>query len=203
MIVYLDSGRFCIRPGKRVRIIVGNATMHKPIRHFLAIAAAFCVAIPVLGQEENPAEEEAEESTGEMMDDLTRSCISLRSLRRTEVIDDRNVLFRMRGRTVYHNILPNQCGGLGREKRFSYDSTFGRLCQGDLIRVLYSDSFGTFGMREGAGCRVGAFHKITQEDAKALKEGPVRAPASSVPLPMPAPQEVGTATEEPEDSDPE
>ena len=176
--------------------------MHKLFRNFLVTAVALGVAMPVFGQDEEPAKEPVEESVGEMTDDLMRSCITLRSLRRTDAIDDRNVLFRMRGRTVYHNILPARCGGLARENRFSYDSQFGRLCKGDLIRVLYSDSFGTYGMRAGAGCRLGAFHKITQEDAKALKEGPniQQTPAA---LPMPAPQEVGSDSQEPEEAEPE
>jgi len=175
-------------------MIQGNAAMHKLIRKFILPVAVIAIAIPALGQDEEPE--------GETIDDLTRSCITLRSLRRTEVLDDRSVLFRMRGRTIYHNILPRQCPGLSHQKRFSYDSTFGRLCENDLIRVLYSDSFGTFGMREGAGCRLGIFHEITSEDAKALKEGPAKQ-SGPIPLPMPAPQEVGVDTEEPEESDPE
>ena len=179
-------------------MIVGNAIMHKLIRNILFVGVASCIAIPVVGQDQVPVEV----PEGEKVGDLVRSCVTLRSLRRTQVIDDRNVLFRMRGRTVYHNILPRRCGGLGREKRFSYDSQFGRLCQGDMIRVLYSDSFGAFGMREGGGCQLGAFHKITQEDAKALRDGP-NDPQTPAALPMPAPQEVGTEPEKPEESEPE
>lgn len=172
--------------------------MYKLIRKFLLVGIAMSIAIPAAGQDQEPADVPESEKVG----DLTRSCVNLRSLRRTQVIDDRNVLFRVRGRTVYHNILPQQCGGLAREDRFSYDSQFGRLCQGDLIRVLYSDSFGTFGMREGPGCRLGKFHKITQEDAKALLEGPDMQPAPAE-LPMPSPQEVGGKPQDTEEPEPE
>lgn len=176
--------------------------MHKLIRNILLVAFAFFVAFPVLGQEDEQAKEATGESVDEMTDDLTRSCITLRSLRRTDAIDDRNILFRMRGRTVYHNILPARCGGLARENRISYDSRFGRLCKGDMIRVLHSNSFSTFGVGEGFGCRLGAFHKITQEDAKALKEGPNTQPTPAA-LPMPSPQEVGATPSEPEETEPE
>ena len=172
--------------------------MHKLIRNILLTSVALCVAIPALGQDDVPAAESTEESDGEKIDDLMRSCITLRSLRRTEIIDDRNILFRMRGRKIYHNILPSQCGGLEREDRFSYNSNLGRLCGGDMIRVLYSDSFSTIGVREGVGCRLGAFHLITAEDAEALKEAPLRQP-TNIPLPMPSPQEVGVSPVDPEE----
>ena len=180
--------------------------MHKLIRNFLIAGVITCSAIPVLGQEEvtndEPIDESIDVTDGEKVGDAMRSCVTLRALRRTEIIDDRNILFRMRGRTIYHNILPRQCGGLAREDRFSYDSSMGRLCRGDMIRVLHSDSFGTYGMREGVACRLGAFHKISQEDAQALREAPVRQP-SNIPLPMPSPQEVGADPDEPEEAEPE
>lgn len=198
MMLRTDPYPICIHPGKRVRIIVGNATMHKLIRNLLLVGVAAATAFPAVGQDQEPADT----ADGEKVGDMVRSCITLRSLRRTQVIDDRNVLFRMRGRTVYHNILPQRCGGLAREDRFSYDAQFGRLCQGDLIRVLYSDSFGTYGLREGPGCRIGKFHKITQEDAKALLEGP-STQATPPALPMPPPQEVGSDSADTEERVPE
>lgn len=161
--------------------------MYKQIRKLLIISIALNVGIPASAQDEDPVSDD--------LGDGSRSCIDLRSVRRTEVIDDRNILFYMRGRTVYHNILPHQCGGLAREDRFSYKTTAGRLCKLDLIRVLYNDPFG---LREGNACQLGVFHEITREDAKALKEGPDQElPAN--PLPMPAPQEVGVGAEEPEE----
>jgi len=181
--------------GKQGRIIGGYATMYKQIMKLFITGVVLGAAIPVAAQDEAPVSDD--------IDDSTRSCITLRSLRHTDVIDDRNVVFRMRGNTVYHNILRNQCGGLAREGRFSYDSGFGRLCENDMIRVLHADSFGAFGMREGAGCKLGPFHKITREDAKALKEAPLSQPTPAQ-LPMPAPQEVGVGndkSEEPEGID--
>jgi len=173
--------------------------MHKLIKIFSVAGFVTCIANPVFAQDEDATEVPEGEKVGDEM----RSCVTLRSLRRTEVIDDSTVLFRMRGRTTFLNILPRRCGGLAREDRFSYDSRFGRLCAGDMIRVLYIDSFGpSHQMREGAGCRLGSFQKISQEEAKALREGP---PAQVTPaqLPMPAPQEVGGGTAEDEESLPE
>ena len=162
--------------------------MHKQIIRIAPIGILLGLSISAIAQDEQgPAEEEEL-----VYDDFTTECISLRSLRRTDVVDDRNVLFYMRGKTVYHNILPRPCGGLAREDRFSYQTNIGRLCRLDHIRVLYDDPFG---MREGNRCSLGVFHKMDREDAKALKEG-LNAQPEAVPLPMPEPEEVGDANEE-------
>ena len=116
-------------------------------------------------------------------DSDSKDCISLNALRRTEVIDDNNILFYMRGKKIYHNALSNRCGGLAREDRFSYRSSAGRLCRMDMIRVLYNDATG---VREGNACSLGAFRLIGDEEAEAIKEGPAEVPAN--PLPMPEPE---------------
>lgn len=165
--------------------------MYKQIRQIVITATALGVMMPASAQD-----------TDEVVDDIgdrTSNCITLRNVRRTEVIDDRNVLYHMRGRTIYHNILPRQCGGLAREKRFSYSTTMGRLCNLDSITVLYNDPFG---LGSGNSCQLGKFHKITREDAKALKEPGNNEPAAN-PLPMPPPQEVGVDDGEPKEPEPE
>ena len=162
--------------------------MHKHIRQFVAATALLLLAWPVLAQD--PADEAPAEEL--VYDENTEDCISLRNVRRTEVVDDRNVLFYMRGSTVYHNILPRKCGGLAREDRFSYQTSVGRLCRLDHIRVLYNDAFG---LREGNRCSLGVFHKIDSEDAKAFKESVRNDVPAANPLPLPAPEEVGETEE--------
>jgi len=157
--------------------------MHKQTRRILIASLLIGLAIPAL-----PSSAQDEEP---VRDDSTTSCISVRSIRSTDIIDDRNVLFYMRGDVVYHNILSRRCPGLAREDRFSYRTSVGRLCDIDSINVLYRDARG---MRPGAACGLGQFIKITREDAKALKEGPKEAPPPK-PLPMPTPEEVGTEKE--------
>ncbi|MGI9204270.1 MAG: hypothetical protein ACR2Q3_09680 [Woeseiaceae bacterium] len=148
---------------------------------FLSLVASMAMpALSALAQDEEPER-----------DDSTTSCISVRGIRSTDIIDDRNILFYMRGDVVYHNILSRRCPGLAREDRFSYRSTSSRLCDIDSINVLYRDARG---MRPGAACGLGKFFKITREDAKALKEGPTEDPAPK-PLPMPEPEEVGSEEE--------
>jgi hypothetical protein len=159
--------------------------MYKWIKDLLVVALVTGMAVPVAAQEEEPA-----------YDDNARDCINLRQIRRTEVVDDRNILFHMTGSVVYHNILPRQCGGLAREDRFSYQTSIGRLCRLDHIRVLYNDPFG---LREGNRCSLGMFHKITKEDAKAFTEEADRRGPEANPLPLPEPGEIGEQQDESEE----
>jgi len=170
---------------------MGNANMYKQIRKIVIMCVTLSVALPAAAQDD--------EATSDDVGDLSQSCVSTRSIRRTEVLDDLNILFYMNGKVVLHNILPRQCNGLAREDRFSYKTSIGRLCNNDMIRVLHSDPFSPYGLREGVGCRLGKFHKITREDAAALKD-PAPAPQAG-PLPMPEPQEV--SADEVESAEPE
>jgi hypothetical protein len=142
-----------------------------------------------------PAQEVAEQEDEPSIDENTERCIDLRRVRRTEIVDDRNILFYMNGDIVYHNILPRRCNGLAREDRFSYKTSIGRLCDLDTIAVLYND---VRGLREGNRCGLGLFHKITKEDAEAFKEAEKQGPEAN-PLPMPEPEEVDDETDNPED----
>lgn len=96
-------------------------------------------------------------------------CITTRAIRSTDIIDDRTILFEMRGGDYYVNNLTRTCRGLKREGRFSYRVSIGRLCSVDMIRVL--ERFGR-GLEEGIGCGLGQFFPITEEEAELLGSGP-------------------------------
>lgn len=164
--------------------------MHKQISKLVPVGLILGLSLSVsaAAQDEQGSAEEEEI----VYDEFTVECISLRQVRRTEVVDDRNILFYMSGQRVYHNLLPRPCGGLAREDRFSYQTSMGRLCRLDHIRVLYDDPFG---LREGNRCSLGVFHKMDREDAEAIKDGADVKPTAN-PLPMPQPEEVGDGNEE-------
>jgi hypothetical protein len=105
-------------------------------------------------------------------DDLDRSphdCLILSDIRQTVVIDDRTILFYMRGgkKNVYRNYLPHECPNLAREGRFGYQTPINRLCNVDLITVLEQ-----FGPRLGPGftCRLGDFYPITYDEAEIIRK---------------------------------
>lgn len=160
--------------------------MYKLMNRLIAAAvliSAWLVS-PSFAQDEEP-----------VMDADSVDCVNLRMVRRTEVVDDRNILFHMRGGDIYHNILPRRCNGLAREDRFSYESRIGKLCRMDTISVLYSDGLG---MRAGQHCGLGSFHKIDKEAAEAFRESLDKKPEAE-PLPMPEPGEVDEKADEEED----
>lgn len=97
-------------------------------------------------------------------------CISLRRIDSTNVVDDRTILFYMRGGDLaYVNELSRDCQRLEREGRFSYESRTGRLCTSDTVTVI--ESFGAR-LQDGATCPLGQFAPLTRDAADALAEGP-------------------------------
>lgn len=97
------------------------------------------------------------EKTGE-----TVICLSLMTVRRTDVVDDYAMLVST-GRDTYINEMRGRCAGLRRESRYVHEAPTGKMCSGDIIRVL--DSFGGF----RGSCTLGDFEKvieIPEEDAE-------------------------------------
>ncbi len=127
-----------------------------------------------------------------------RKCIGTRAVKRTEVVDDQIVLFFTRGKTVYVNVLPRECKGLSRDRRFSYSTSFGRLCKLDRIRILRDSGAG---LREGRSCRLGSFHPITKEDIAPFIDALQKSPEPQLPNP-PGPVDIILETDESRDSAP-
>jgi len=124
----------------------------------------------------------------------TQNCINVRTLRRTDVVDDQRIIFYMSGKTTYLNIMPQQCKGLSRNRRFSYSTTGRSLCSFDAIRVL-QDSGG--GFYQGKLCRLGQFHPITREDAAEIINR-THAPPEARPPSLPDAEEVTGESDESE-----
>ena len=163
-------------------MITGIDTMYKPIVALTTVVLALTFALP------SAAQEAADAPEADTKDDNVRECIQVRRIRRTEVLDDRTIAFRLQGSPVYLNILAKECPGLARQNRFTYRTTVSALCRMDSIAVLFDDGVG--GMRTGPGCALGPFHLISREDLKALKEAIDERPRQEAELPMPEPGDV-------------
>lgn len=85
------------------------------------------------------------------------SCVPMRSLRQSIILDDQTIFFESVGRRGYMNKLPTKCHGLAREERFAYTNSFGSLCRAEIITVL--DSFG----RAWGSCGLGDFEEYTKK----------------------------------------
>lgn len=143
-----------------------------------------------------PAQADEEEDSPFDDDPEAKRCINTTSIRSTDVIDDNNIAFHMRGSKVYLNILPRRCTGLGRERRFSYTTSVGSLCSSDMIRILQD---GGGGIMQGRSCRLGVFHPTTKEGLDAVSERNAAPPEAREPS-MPEPQEI-IPDEDPADSE--
>ena len=93
-------------------------------------------------------------------------CLSAQSIRDTDILSDRSILFEMPGNEYYLNNLSYECRGLRRAGSFSYQTTVGRLCNVDTIRVI--EQIGG-SIREGIGCGLGLFYPITEDEAELLR----------------------------------
>ncbi len=148
-------------------------------RHIYALAASFCLLAPATTSF-------AEEDDDVDVDDGGERCITVRRIASSRIIDDQNILFYMRNRTIYHNELRRRCPGLTRNKIISYRTTVGRLCRSDLFTL--HDRFG-MGTSQGLSCTLGKFRPIREEEAQALK-GEVVIQPKSVPPAEPEEPEV-------------
>jgi hypothetical protein len=121
------------------------------------LGAMFAAVLPVPCAQ---AQDDASEGT-------RQACLTLRGVDKYVPMDDRTILFFMRGRYnhVYRNDLPKVCRDLKRNRGISYQTTASRiprLCAGDLITVSET----------GQACRLGEFQLISAEQAESLMRNP-------------------------------
>ena len=103
-------------------------------------------------------------------------CLALRTLDNLRAVNDKTILFFMRGRDgeIFRNDVQGVCRGLERNRTFSYQtiSTHNpRLCRGELITVRDT----------GVTCPLGDFRMISKEEAKNLTRARTDANAAPVP----------------------
>jgi len=113
------------------------------------------------------AEEKKKNESMDLAAGPPEQCLSLIRIDRSEVIDDRNIIFHMQNGDLYRNQLPYRCPGLALHDTFMYRTSLNQLCNLDIITVM--DSIG-FGLSPGASCGLGHFYPITEEQAGKLRE---------------------------------
>ncbi len=138
---------------------MSRCTRRSPLGVVLVAAAVH----PAFGQPPAKDEHAGSDKTSPPEPAPTR-CISLLDLQRTEVLDDRTILFHMRSGTVYLNHLERECPGLEREKRFMYSPTSTELCAIDGVTVIEK---WTFGFTRGFTCSLGRFNPVTPAEYQA------------------------------------
>ena len=126
----------------------------------------------------------AQEADDDEASDEPLRCLSMNSIRGTQVLDDQRVLFFQGRNRVFLNRLDRECLNLARYGTFSYRVKGGarqaRVCATDLITVIESTG-------RGLNCELGLFEPLSQEDAESLLSGPNPA-VISVPVEPPNPE---------------
>ena len=149
---------------------------------FLAILTSLPAALIA----DDEADEKLESSKSELDVEESERCVNSRTIKRTAVLDDRNIVFYMRGSKIYINVLPRECRGLSHQRRFSYTTVTRSLCNSDSIRILRGTGYG---FEEGRSCRLGLFHPTTDEQISAYIQRSLETP-KAIPPTLPEPQEV-------------
>jgi hypothetical protein len=142
----------CSMPVPQGRMIAGLAQ---------SVAACALLVTAVAGAQNGRDDEE-----DEFFDRAPERCISTNRIRETEVIDDRTILFYLRGRQTYVNMLEHNCAGLENAGRFIMETRGGRLCSVDTVTVLLLA--GARGM-PGMTCFLGDFYPIPREEAELME----------------------------------
>ncbi len=91
-----------------------------------------------------------------------QSCVYVRQIRSTDVIDDSTIDFKMIGGKIFRNILPHSCPRLGFEESFTYRLSTSQLCHVDIIRVLEQRGSG---IEETVACGLGKFQQVEKVKA--------------------------------------
>ena len=98
------------------------------------------------------------------------NCVSLSRIDHTRIVDDRTILFYMKGSDIYVNRLPRRCPGLKRADSYLYKTSLTQLCNVDTITVL--QRFGGPGFTPGPSCGLGFYEPITAEGVEAMLAEP-------------------------------
>ena len=124
---------------------------HLLYRSAMGLGIAFCLASTALA---------AGSPSKQPKDDGGQTCINLKPVDQTYVINDFIIVYHTRGGKLYKNTLPRRCNTLGRQGAFStLLTTPYRLCRGDILTVSLTQN----------NCALGDFHEITEQDLKRLQ----------------------------------
>ena len=99
---------------------------------------------------------------------MAMPCLNQPSIRRTRILDGRNIAFFTRDGKIYNNQLPRQCPSLQRRSLVNYAIANSRICQGTQFQVMWEAGTGNF--VPAFVCTLGAFVPITQEQFDDLEE---------------------------------
>lgn len=93
-------------------------------------------------------------------------CIPVRAIRRSEVLDNRHVVFELPSKTYYLVQFKHECHQLRRNASIVYEPRGSQLCRLDDIRVLDGLTSGSV----GPPCSIPGFYEVTVEQVALLRD---------------------------------
>jgi hypothetical protein len=127
----------------------------------LAVSSATLAAQEA--EEALEAELEAEEAPRE-----AQACLDHPAIRRTRVLNNRNIVFITRDNTIYNNQLPKECPSLRRGGLVSYPIEQRRLCAGGSFQVLWQTGASNNIYTPAFLCQLGYFVPISESELEDL-----------------------------------
>jgi hypothetical protein len=112
------------------------------------------------------AAQDGEDAPEDDATSMARPCLNHPTIRRTRILNDRNIVFYTRGGTIYNNHLPRECPSLKPRMLVNYGITNGRVCAGDSFQVLWETRPGAY--VPAFLCPLGYFVPITKAELEDL-----------------------------------
>jgi hypothetical protein len=128
-----------------------------------AAVLAAALSSQAVGQDGEDAEREAPGAA--------QTCLPQPTIKRTKILNDRNIVFVARDGTIYNNQLPRRCPSLKRNTLVNYPVEHGRMCAGDNFQLMWEASPRNY--VPAFVCQLGLFVPITEselEDLTAITE---------------------------------
>lgn len=91
-----------------------------------------------------------------------RPCLPQPRIKRTKILDNRNIVFVTHQDQIYNNPLPKQCATLNRRSLVNYEVANGYVCAGDRFQVIVETAPKVF--MPGPLCELGTFVPITEAE---------------------------------------
>jgi hypothetical protein len=106
----------------------------------------------------------AQDGAGEEGDGprIARPCLNHSEIKRTQVLNDRNIVFVTRENKIYDNQLLRQCPSLRRNSVVNYAPVNGKLCAGNTFAVLWQTGANNY--VPAFICPLGNFVPLTEDE---------------------------------------
>lgn len=131
-----------------------------------AWAALLAAALAVTGAAQQAEDADAEDVDAEDAATGPVACLQHPMIRRTKILDDRNIVFITRDERIYNNQLPKECPSLRRNSLVSYAVRNQRQCAGDAFQILWQTGVGNY--TPAFVCELGPFLPITETELEEL-----------------------------------